>query len=102
MLEEIVDGLVGNTETGHRVDNNVVAPRLEVVDVNVGGLAELGHVGKQERTALRTVALQRLSDDLELFSSVQTWKMNGKGEVRKRYGSRIIPSGKIISAPASM
>lgn len=74
LLEQVIDSLIGDTETRNRIDNDIVSPVLEVLHVDVRSLAEFSHVGKQERTTLRSISLQRLRDNFEFFSSVQAFR----------------------------
>jgi len=48
LCEEAVNGLAGDPQGADGVNNAVVAGIFELVDVQNGGLAELGHVGQQQ------------------------------------------------------
>lgn len=75
--EELVDGLHRNSQGRHRVDHAIVAVFLEVVDVDEGRLAELGHIGQQQYFGI--VFSELLCDGLEFLTCVESFGENHVG-----------------------
>lgn len=72
--KEAVNSLHGNSQSRNWVNNAVISVAFEGRDIDVWGLAEFSHIRQKEDILF--MALQLFSDNLELLSSVQSFREN--------------------------